>query len=116
MHPYRRRRNTGLLWAMIPLAVAYASALYFLRRLTGTFTGDGILGVLLGLYICSHPAANVVDLIFFDRHTLHQLSSSWRGLAWIALNLLILFVGCAVVFVGTTRFTMVVPLRPHRLL
>ena len=62
-HP--RGRNTAVLWALILLGIAYSSLLYYGRRLTGTDKVDGIIGVLLGLYICSHPAANVVDLLFF---------------------------------------------------
>ena len=64
---------------------------------------DGIIGVLLGLYICSKPAANAVDLIFFRRGELRQLTSGWSGLGWLSLNLLVLFVGWVVIFTGTTH-------------
>ena len=51
-------RNTKVLWGLILLAIAYGSLLYYLHTLTGTNMLDGSIGVLLGLYICSHPAAN----------------------------------------------------------
>ena len=88
---------------MVLLAIAYTGLLQYLRPLTGTHMLDGIIGVGLGLYICSHPAANAVDLLFFDRGVLQQASSEWSGIGWLALNLLVVLVGWFVIVVGVTR-------------
>jgi hypothetical protein len=64
---------------------------------------DGSLGVILGLYICSHPAANAVDMLFFERYNLRQISSEWSGVGWLALNALVLLAGWMVIFIGLTR-------------
>jgi hypothetical protein len=59
--------------------------------------------VALGLYICSHPAANAIDLFFLDRAGLRQFSSAWSGIGWLALNGLVVLVGWLVIVGGTTR-------------
>ncbi len=105
MRQHRRARNTKILWGMILLGIAYGSLVYYRHPLTGTYRLDGIIGVLLGLYICSHPAANMLDMLFFDPDSLRYVSS-WRDvLLWLMLNLLVLLVGWTIIFIGTTQFT-----------
>ena len=103
MDQHRHGRNIKTLWALILLGIAYSSLLYYQRRLTGTNNVDGIIGVLLGLYICSHPAANVVDMLFFRGGARHQFPSRRSTVLWLALNMLVLLIGWIVIFVGTTR-------------
>ena len=105
MAPHRRAYNIKTLWALVLLAIAYGSLLYSLRTLTGTNTLDGIIGVLLGLYICSHPAANMLDLLFFERATRRPASSRRSGISWLALNILVLLVGWIVITIRAARFT-----------
>jgi hypothetical protein len=88
---------------MVLLAIAYAGLLRYLHTLTGIPVLDGSVGVALGLYICSHPAANAVDMLFFERYNLRQISSEWSGVGWLALNALVLLAGWMVIFVGLTR-------------
>jgi RsiW-degrading membrane proteinase PrsW (M82 family) len=95
-------RNTRVLWGLVLLAVAYASLLLYLRTLTGLPLLDGGIGVALGLYICSHPAANAVNMLFFERDALRQISE-WSLIRWLALNLLVLLAGWMVIFIGITR-------------
>jgi len=88
---------------LILLGIAYSILLYFQRTLTGMSNVDGILGVLLGLFLCSHPAANVVDMLFFRRFTQLQFLSRRSAVLWLALNILVLLIGWMVIFAGTTR-------------
>ncbi len=90
---------------MLLLAAMYGSSIRFLFPPTGSDRVIGSIGVLLGLYICSHPAANAVDLMFFERGAVRRLSKEWSGIGWLALNLLVLLVGWLVIVVGTTRLT-----------
>jgi D-alanyl-lipoteichoic acid acyltransferase DltB (MBOAT superfamily) len=103
MDNHRGGRNIKTLWALILLGVAYSSLLYYQRTLTGTNGVDGIIGVLLGLYICSNPVANVLDMFFFERGAQHQFSSRWSAVLWLVLNILVLLIGWFVIFVGVTR-------------
>jgi len=103
MDQHRRGHNIKTLWALVLLGIAYSSLLYYQRTLTGTNNVDGIIGVMLGLYICSHPAANVVDMLFFGRGARRQFSSRRSAGLWLALNMLVLLTGWLVIFVGTTR-------------
>jgi hypothetical protein len=103
MDQHRRGRNTKALWGLMLIAVIYSSLLHYLHTLTGVKMLDGIISVLLGLYICSHPAANAVDLLFFERGALQQISSEWSGIGWLALNMLALLVGWIVIVIGATR-------------
>jgi hypothetical protein len=99
----RHRRATRMLWAMILLAVAYSVLLLSVQTLTGTNLLDGGITVLLGLYICSHPAANAVDMLFYERDAFRHLASEWNGIGWLALNMLVLLVGWVVIVIGATR-------------
>ena len=62
---------------------------------------DGISGVLLGLFICSRPAANMLDLLFTRRG--QAASSEWSAIGWLVLNGLVMFVGWIVITIGATR-------------
>lgn len=98
----RHKRNSRLLWALILLAVAYGGLLGYLPTLTGIAMLDGSIGVAIGLYICAHPAANAVDMLFFERDTLRQISE-WSVVRWLGLNLLVLLAGWMVIFIGLRR-------------
>src|SRR3712207_8509161 len=99
-----RGRNTTAVWGSVLLAIVYVSLLYYVGSLTGINMLDGIIGVILGLYICSHPAANAIDLMFLGRGGLRQVSSEWSGLGWLALNLLVILAGWLVIVIGAIRF------------
>lgn len=99
----RRGRNSGVLWGLILLVIVYIGLLRYLGTLTGVTLLDGIIGVALGLYVCSHPAANGVDLLFRERRGLPDDASAWSGVGWLALNLLVLVGGWLVIVTGTTR-------------
>jgi len=99
----RRGRQVKKLWALILLGAAYSSLLYSQDTLTGASNVEGIIGVVFGLYICSHPAAHMVDLLFFRRGGHLPASSKGSVLKWVALNTLVFLIGWAVIFFGTTR-------------
>jgi hypothetical protein len=88
---------------MVLLGVSYPGLLRQFHTLTGLDLLDGVIGMVLGLYICAHPAANTIDLFFYERRGLHWASSLWSSLGWLALNVLALLVGWFAIFVGTTR-------------
>jgi len=60
---WQERKITFLL-AITLGGLVYSGWVQFLGTLTGTNQVDGIIGVVFGLYICSHPAAFMVDLLF----------------------------------------------------
>jgi hypothetical protein len=64
---------------------------------------EGALGVALGLYICAHPAANAIHMLFFERDILRNVRSDWPLIRWLALNTFVLLVGWMVVFAGIRR-------------
>ena len=97
--------NTGRLLLLLIPAVAYLVWASSFRTLGSVSITDGTIGVLLGLYICSHPAANGIELLFLERGGLRRVTAQWNGVGWLALNLLILVVGWLVLVVGTTQFT-----------
>ena len=101
----RGKRNTPWLVGMIVLAAVFAFLLFTFHTFTGQLRLDGIIGIVVGLYICSHPAANVVDLIIFGRYIQRQGFSRNNYFLWWGLNLLVLLAGLGVIITGTTRFT-----------
>ena len=101
MNQYRRKIK--MLLALSLLGIGYSVLLNFHYTLTGRDILDGIIGVVFGLYMCSHPAAFIVDLLFFRRGSRHDLSSNRSSVLWLALNILVLLIGWIVIFLGTTR-------------
>ena len=97
------KRNATVLWVLIVVSIAYGALLRQLRTLTGITMLDGGFGVGLGLYICAHPAAKAVNMLFFERHRLRQISSDWATIRWLALNLLTLLAGWVAIYIGITR-------------
>jgi len=98
----QHKRNTAVLWGMILLAFVYAGLLRSLRTLTGMSMLDGSIGLALGLYICAHPAANAVNILFFERDALRHITE-WSLVRWLALNLAVLLAGWMVIFLGLRR-------------
>jgi len=96
-------RKIVTLLVVIVLGIAYTGFLYFQPTLTGRYVLDGIIGVVLGLYISSHPAAHLVEMLFYRRAIRHRFSSKRSVVLWISLNVLVLFISGIVIFVGTTR-------------
>jgi hypothetical protein len=101
----QRRPNIRLLVGLVLLGTAYISMLFFRHTLTGTRRTDGFIGILLGLYIASHPAANFLDMLLFGRYFRLPGSSRRAHVLWILLNLLILGLAWFVITVATIRFT-----------
>jgi hypothetical protein len=104
MNQPRRGYNTRRLWASVLLAIGYGGLLLYLQTLTGINTLDGIIGVLLGLYICSHPAAHMLDLLYMAHGARQQLLSGGSGMWWLALNILALLAGLITITIGAHRF------------
>lgn len=99
------RRKTGLLVGLIAIAAVYSFWFQQTRSLTGNPTIDGAFNVLLGLYICSCPAGNAIDLFFFERSPFHRIVTEWSGVRWLLLNVLTLLMGWIVIYLGTTHLT-----------
>ncbi|NWG03041.1 MAG: hypothetical protein HXY44_09325 [Syntrophaceae bacterium] len=89
---------------LILLGIVYSIVIRYQHTLTGMNEVDGAIGVLLGLYICSHPAANVVDKLFFRRGPGRLFSTKRSAVLWLAHNGVVLLIGWVVMFIGTTRF------------
>ena len=83
------------------LGLVYVRLLYYFRTLTGTPGGDGIVGVMLGLFIAANPAAGFLDMYFFEREARHRFSLRWSALLWLLLNLLVLLLGWYVICIGS---------------
>jgi hypothetical protein len=95
--------NTRRLCVLLVPAAAYLGWASYFRPFAESNVVDGTLGVLLGLYICSHPAANGIDLIFVERGAFRRVTARWSGVSWLALNGLVLFVGWLVIVAGATQ-------------
>lgn len=85
------------------LALVYSVSPYAVGSLTGEARVDGMIGIVLGLYVCSHPASNVLDLLFMEGGVVR--SGGDGGLVWYLLNLLVLLAGWLAVYIGVLQFT-----------
>jgi hypothetical protein len=96
------RRRAGLLAAGLLVATAYIAVLSQAHTLTGHPLMDGVLGITGGLYLCSCPAANAIDFLFY-RDYFHQPTSGWAGLGWLSLNALAMTMGWLMITSGITH-------------
>lgn len=100
----RRGRNSILLGGLVLFGLACILLLAAQPTLTGNYHWDGIISVLLGLYICSHPVANALDVILFGRYFWQPGASFWTEGPWWGLNALVLLIGWLVIYAGMLRF------------
>jgi hypothetical protein len=92
------RENAGVVAAWTIAAAAYCVVLYEKRSLTGHPLVDGLIGMVLGLYICSYPAGNMIDIIFYRQNLGRARTSGWIGAGWVLLNVLSLGAAWVVTF------------------
>src|SRR3954469_4727370 len=104
MDQFWRARSALVLWAFLLLALAYSWLLFsFGPLVTGVARFDGAIAVVIGLYVCSHPASNVLDLLFTEGRAGRSHSSSEGGIGWYLLNLLVLIAGWMAVLLGVVQ-------------
>ncbi len=100
----RLEHHTKRMWLAVLLAIAYGTVLLYQHTLTGSNTLDGIIGVLLGVYICAHPSAHLLDLLYLTHEARQQLLSRQSGMVWLGLNALVLLCGLFLIIIGANRF------------
>lgn len=101
----RFRLNSDVLSVLLIPAWAYLAWQYFWPFATGEYRVDGIVGVLAGLYICSYPAANGIDLIFAERGNIKRIFTRKSGFVWLSLNAVVMLTGWFIILIGASRFT-----------
>jgi hypothetical protein len=94
--------NTGLLASVIVLGVIYAAWIYVRNAITGSNFWDATIGVLLGIYICSRPVSNLLDMIYAQNIRWKDLKKR-AGMTWLVMNFVTTFVGWATIVLGATR-------------
>jgi hypothetical protein len=101
----RNRRAVAWLGFMVFVGAAWILASSLLGTVTGRARADGIIGVIVGLYVSSFPARHFVDLLVYWK-TEGARFPTRRSLGWwIALNGFVLLVGWLVIVVAAARFT-----------
>ena len=97
--------RSGTLSLLFVLAIAYLLWQASLPDVTPNDRAYGIAGMLLGLFICSRPARNGIDVLIFERHSLRRAMHGAKGLAWLCLNAIVMIAGCFVVVMGAMRMS-----------
>src|SRR5262245_49269539 len=97
--------GTGALAALLVPAGVYLFWQQSLPDVTAHDKVYGIAGMLLGLFICSKPARNGIDVLIFERVSLRRVMTGARGFSWLLLNALVMLVGLFVIVVGALRMT-----------
>jgi hypothetical protein len=105
LSPPKRNRNYRSLWVLIGAALLFGILFATRHPLIFNNKVDGLVAVVFGLYICSHPAANFLDMLLYRRSSLYQPGTPRAELIWLGFNLLVIFIGWLVIFMGTTRLT-----------
>lgn len=96
-----RSRSTIGLMALVGVALIYALAIAPRPPLPAGPSFEGVIGVVLGLFICSRPAANLLDALYRSNRGPAATAGWW----WPALNGLAFVAGLLVIFAGAMRLT-----------
>ncbi len=91
------------MWLLVVAALVYMAGLVLWRAVILGPRLYGSIGIVLGLFICSRPASNLVDIVLFGRTVPWQTSSRRDDIIWLALNVVVMLAGCIVLFVGAVR-------------
>jgi hypothetical protein len=97
--------RSGTLAALLVPGCAYLAWQSSLPPVTEHDSLYGIGGVLLGLFICSRPATNGIDVLIFERLSLRRVMAGASGLAWLLLNAVVMLVGWFVIVAGAIRMS-----------
>ena len=101
----KNRRAVAWLGLMAMLGAAWVIVSILLGTITGRFQADGIIGVMLGLYVSSFPARHFVDLLIYWK-TEGDRFATRRALGWwMVLNGTVLLAGWLVIVFAAARFT-----------
>jgi hypothetical protein len=101
----KNRRAIAWLAGMTLLGVAWVIVSILLGTITGRTQADGIIGVILGLYVSSFPVRHFVDLLIYWKTESARFPTR-RSLGWwIALNAVVLLAGWLVIVFAAARFT-----------
>ena len=106
MTEYQHSRSLTRLWVVGSLGILYGAVFALRPALLGSPVLAGSVGVLLGLYICSHPAANGIDMLFYERVGRYVERPPQAETIWLLLNIAVLLVGLVVIIIGATRFSL----------
>ena len=106
MTEYQHSRSLTRLWMVGLLGIIYSAVFALRPALLGRPVLAGSVGVLLGLYICSHPAANAIDMLFYGRVGRYVERSPQAETVWLIANFAVLLVGLVVIIIGATRFSL----------
>jgi len=101
----KNRRAIAWLVVMVLLGAAWVVVSILLGTVTGRYQADGIIGVILGLYISSFPARHFVDLLIYWKTEANRFPTRTSLGWWIALNAAVLLVGWLVIVFAAARFT-----------
>jgi hypothetical protein len=101
----KNRRAIAWLAGMALLAGAWVTVSILLGTITGRTQADGIVGVILGLYVSSFPARHFVDLLVYWKTEANRFSTRGALGWWIALNAAVLLAGWLVIVFAAARFT-----------
>lgn len=101
----RNRRAVAWLGFVTLLGAAWIAVSTLLGTITGRARADGIIGVILGLYVSSFPARHFVDLLIYWKTEQVRFPTRKSLGWWIALNAGVMLVGWLVIVVAAARFT-----------
>jgi hypothetical protein len=99
-----KQKTRFLTWLLL-ISTGYSSLLYLHFPLTGIFRLDGTIGVMTGIYVCAHPAANVADFVLYGKHLRIDKLPIRPIIIWWMLNSMVMVAGLFVFVLGLLRYS-----------
>jgi hypothetical protein len=101
----RNARDVRTLALLIFTSACYLAALILIPFMPTFEQVEGIVGVVLGLYVCAHPARHFMDLLLYRKIEGERFSSTGAMAGWLSLNALVMLGGWLVIVLGVMRLT-----------
>jgi len=101
----KNRRAIAWLGCLVLFGAAWVVVSILLQTITGRYQIDGIIGVILGLYVSSFPARHFVDLLIYWKTESVRFPTRTSLGWWIAGNAVVLLAGWLVIVFAAARFT-----------
>ncbi len=101
----RNRRDVRTLCLLILACACFLAAMAAIPVTHSFLRVEGAVGVVLGLYVCAHPARHFIDLLLYRTIEGERFAAARAMAGWLALNAAAMAGGWIVIVIGVMRLT-----------
>ncbi len=101
----RNKRDVRTLCLLVLACACFLAAMAAIPVTHSFLRVEGAVGVVLGLYVCAHPARHFMDILLYRKIEGERFPSVGAMAGWLALNAAVMAGGWIVIVIGVIRLT-----------